>query len=158
MASRESGVRPRPASARQIRIFCDADVLVAGSASTTGASHVLLKLSEVTLIECLTSLYAIEEAERNLRVKLPDDVPTFRLIVRTAIIVVPSPSASAVRTLTGQANTKDLPILAAALACRADSLTTFNARHFRPRNSPPIILQPGEVLTRIRASLARLLD
>ena len=143
---------------RLIRIFCDADVLVAGSASTTGASHVFLKISELTLIECLTSLYAIEEAERNLQAKLPDDVPTFRLIVRAAVAVVPSPSPSVVRTLMGQASAKDLPILAAALACRADFLTTFNARHFRPRNSPPIILQPGEVLTRIRASLARLLD
>lgn len=139
-------------------MFCDADVLVAGSASTTGASHVLLKMSELTLIECLTSSYPILEAERNLQAKLPGDVATFRLIVGIALTVIPPPSASAVRTLTGQAHAKDLPVLAAALACGADFLATFNTRHFRPRSAPPIIVQPGEVLTRIRASLARVLD
>ncbi len=53
-----------------VRIFCDADVLIAGAASTTGASHILLQLSELTLLVCLTSQYAIREAERNLLARI----------------------------------------------------------------------------------------
>jgi len=49
-----------------LRVFFDADVLLAGSASTTGASHILLKLSELTLVEGITSHQAQTEAERNL--------------------------------------------------------------------------------------------
>ena len=143
---------------RVIRIFCDADVLIAGAASVTGASYILLRMSEFTILDCLTSQYVVEEAERNLLEKFPASLPGFRRILDAAVNIVPAAPRALVRTHAGQAHAKDLPVLAAALACRADFLATFNIRHFRPRNNPPIILQPGEVLARIRASLARVLD
>jgi len=141
-----------------VRIFCDADVLIAGAASTTGASHILLQLSELTLLECLASPHVIEEAERNLIAKLPEALSPFRLIVQAAVRVSPSAPVWLARNLTGQAHSKDLPVLAAAISGRADFLATFNTRDFRPRKVPPIILQPKDVLVRIRRSLARILE
>lgn len=140
-----------------LRIFCDADVLIAGAASTSGASHILLQLSELTLVVCLTSGQAVDEAERNLLAKIPAALPAFRLILDAAVEVMPTPRPSVVREFAAQAHAKDVAILAAAVLARADFLTTFNTRHFRPRKAPPFILLPGQVLLRIRASLSRLL-
>jgi hypothetical protein len=50
----------------KLKGFVDADGLIAGSASTQGASHIILLLSDLTLIECLTSEQSRREAERNL--------------------------------------------------------------------------------------------
>jgi predicted nucleic acid-binding protein len=143
---------------RNVRIFCDSDVLIAGTASTTGASHILLRLSELTLIDCVTSQYAIREVERNLLAKLPTAIPAFRLILEAALKICPAASSAVEQGVTGQAHTKDVPILAAAIAGQADFLATFNVRHFRLRNTPPIIRQPGAILTQIRSSFSSLLN
>ncbi len=145
-------------SPRQVRIFCDSDVLIAGAASTSGASHNLLQLSELTLIACLTSQYTVNEAERNLLAKLPAAVPAFRLVLKAAIEVIPDPPPSVGQSVANQAHAKDVPILAAAVSGEADFLATFNVRHFLPRKIPPFILQSGKILARIRLSLTHLLN
>ena len=145
-----------PIRARSARIFFDADALIAGAASTTGASHVLLRLSELTLVEGVTCSHVVIEAERNLLAKLPAAVPAFRLILDAAVDIVPDSPDSATSELAGQAHPKDLPILAGAIAAGADFLATFNIRHFRVRRVAPLILTPGAIVTRIRRSLARL--
>jgi len=147
-----------PANLRRIRVFCDSDVLIAGSASTTGASHILLRLSELTLLDCVTSRYAITEAERNLLTKLSAALPVFRLILKAAITIVSDPPSSLRQQLMDQADEKDMPILAAAIACEADFLATFNFRHFQPRKTAPLIFRPGKILSQIRQSLNSLLN
>ena len=145
-------------SARQIRIFCDADVLIAGAASTTGASHIMLQLAELTLITCLTSEYAVSEAERNLLTKLPAAVAPFRLIMDAAITIVSPPPRTLVRSVADQAHAKDVPILAAAIASESDFLATFNVRHFHPRKTSPLIRRPGELIAEIRRSMLHILN
>ena len=139
-----------------MRIFCDADVLIAGAASTRGASHILLQLSELTLIACLTSPRAIQESERNLAVKLPRAVPPFRRILEVAVERVPDAAPTLEQEVASQADPKDVPILAAAIACGADFLATFNVRHFQVRSSPPLIARPGRIVAAVRSSLARI--
>jgi predicted nucleic acid-binding protein len=145
-------------AARQISIFCDADVLIAGAASTTGASHILLQLGELTLVKCVTSQYAINEVERNLSAKLPAAITPFRLIVKAAVTIVSPASSSLVHSMAGEAHPKDVPILAAAIASKADFLATFNVRHFYPRKIPPLVRRPGELVAHIRRSLIHLLN
>lgn len=57
----------------KLRVFIDADVLFAGSASSSehGASLVILKMAEITLIDAVASQQVIDEVERNLSQKLP---------------------------------------------------------------------------------------
>lgn len=74
---------PRGMAPPRPRVFVDADILLAGAAAPAehGASLVLLRLAEITLIEAITSEQAIAEAERNLGDKLPAALPVFRLLV-----------------------------------------------------------------------------
>ena len=132
--ARASGAEAGPAEQRLVRVFCDADVLIAGSASTRGASHILLQLSELTLIDCVSSRAAIAEAERNIAAKLPAALSPFRRILTAAVDVVPEATPSFEQNLAGQAHPKDLAILAAAVASGADFFATFNVRHFQHRS------------------------
>ena len=99
------------------RVFVDADVLFAGAASPTryGASLLILRLSELTLLEAVTSEQVITEAERNLTAKMPQALPLFRLLVERALKVVSAPTPELVAVYQGLADPKDLPILVAAL-------------------------------------------
>ena len=82
-----------PTSRRRPRLFVDADALFAGAAAPSdhGASLVILRLAEITLIEAVTLQQAVTEAERNLGEKLPQALPAFRLIVSRCLRVVPDP-------------------------------------------------------------------
>ena len=95
---------------RKPRVFVDAGVLFAGAASPSehGASLLILRLGELTLIEAVTSEQVLTEAERNLKAKLPEALPLFRLLVERALTVIPSPAAEDVAIHEGRAHPKDL--------------------------------------------------
>jgi hypothetical protein len=143
---------PRP------RLFVDADVLFAGASSPGehGASLLVLRMAEITLIEALTSQQVIVEAERNLAEKLPQALPAFRLIVSRCLRVVPDPSPADLEPHSGLADPEDLPILVAALREGCPWLVTFNVRHYQPGHPDVTALRPGEFLLRVRDRLARL--
>ena len=52
-------------------VYFDADVIVSGCRSASGASRVLLRLAEYGLIRAITSELALEEAERHIRTVSP---------------------------------------------------------------------------------------
>jgi len=97
------------------RIFVDADVLFAGSASSSeyGASLVVLRMAEITLIEAITSQQVVTEVERNLRTKMPKALPAFQLLVSRCLQVVADPKPSDVQSYVGLADEKDLRLFAA---------------------------------------------
>ena len=139
------------------RLFIDADVLIAGSASTTGASYIILHLSDLTIIEGVISQQVKVEAERNLRDKLPQALPAFRLLVESAVKVVDDPPENQLVSLQGQAHAEDLPLLAAALLHQCHYLVTFNVKHYYPKGEKIVILRPGEFLYRLRQQLIGLI-
>lgn len=140
------------------RVFVDADVLFAGAASPSehGASLVVLRMAEITLIEAVVSQQVVVEAERNLLDKLPATLPAFRLLVSRCVEVAPDPEPAELNDCRGLADEKDLPILVAALRERCDWLITHNVRHFQPGHSSISVLRPGEFLFRVREHLAHL--
>lgn len=143
---------------RRPRVFVDADVLFAGSASPSdcGASFVTLRLAEITLIEALTSEQVITETERNLAEKLPRKLPEFRLLVSRCLRVVPNPHPDDLGPYAGVADPKDLPILVAAVRECCPWLVTFNVRHFRPGHPDVTVLRPGDFVRRVRDQLSHL--
>lgn len=142
------------------RIFLDADVIFAGSAapSSHGASYVILQLGEITLLECLTSVQAITEVERNLTEKLPQALPEFHLLAKRCLQIVPDPEPNDLTDYFGQADPKDLSILVAAIRERCSHLLTFNLRHFTPSAGQIVIQRPGEFLRSVRHQLSFLSD
>jgi len=74
------------------RIFFDANVIIAASASNRGEAHVLTRLAdERDDITLLASEYSWDEAERNLQQHKPDALPKFyELRNRIGIVAEPS--------------------------------------------------------------------
>jgi predicted nucleic acid-binding protein len=147
----------RPSQARP-RVFIDADVLFAGSASPSehGASLVILRMAEITLIEAYISQQVLSEVERNLEAKLPQALTAFRLIVSRCLQVVPDPTPAEVQASDGLAEATDLPILVAARQTGCPWLVTFNTRHYRPGHPAVLVLMPGDFLLRVRDLLAQM--
>lgn len=147
-----------PIRRRKPRVFVDADVLFAGAASPSehGASLVILRMGEITLIEPLTSQQVIAEAERNLEEKLPQALPAFRLLVSRCLRVVPDPRPEDLAPYAGAADPKDLPILVAAVREVCPWLVTFNVRHFQPGHPEITVLRPGNFVLHVRDLLTHL--
>ncbi len=142
----------------KLRVFVDADVLIAGAASsnTQSASLVVLQMAEITLIEALTSEQVIAETERNLREKLPAALTVFRLLVERSLHVVPAPDYAALEPYRGLADPKDLPILVAAVLAECPRLVTFNLQHYQPGHPGVKVTTPGEFVMHARDTLSRL--
>ncbi len=139
-------------------IFVDADVIFAGAAAPSEheTSHVVLRMGEITLIDCVTSKQAVTEVERNLAEKLPDKLPEFHLLANRSLRIVGDPHRDDLTPFRGQADPKDLPILVAALREGCPYLLTFNVRHFTPTSDLIKVLRPGEFLLTIRSLLSTL--
>jgi predicted nucleic acid-binding protein len=139
------------------KVFFDSDALIAGSASRQGAAFILLQLSELGLIQGFTSIKVIDECRKNLNIKLPDAVPTFEQIISHALTVLENLSKKETAEYSKMAQKKDLPILAVAMKIEAHFLVTFNTKDFYPNPELGlIVLEPGELLKRIRAKLSEL--
>ena len=140
------------------RVFVDADVLFAGAASPSshGASLMVLRMAEITLIEAIASQQVIIEAERNLAAEFPQALPAFRLLVTRCLRIVDDPLQADLAPYTGSADAKDLPIMVAAVREECPWLVTFNERHFRPGHPQLAVMRPGRFIQQVRHLLARL--
>jgi len=99
------------------RVFVDSDVLFAGAASASehGASLVVLRMAEITLIDAVVSEQVIVEVERNLAGYLPTALPMFGQLVGRCLRIVPDPIPAELAVCHDLADPKDTPILAAAV-------------------------------------------
>lgn len=140
-----------------LRVMVDADVLFAGAASPSdrSASTVVLRLSELTLVDGVASEQVVAEAERNLTEKVPAAVPRFRELAAACLRVVPDPTADEVLALSGLAHPKDLPILTAAVRDECGVLVTFNEKDYRPGHADVEVMTPGVLVQRVRRLVAR---
>jgi len=140
------------------RVLIDADALFAGAAAPSeyGASLVVLRMAEITLVEAIASRQVIVEAERNLTEKFPNALSTFRLLVDRCLKVVGDPARDDLSQYEGLADAKDLPILVAAIQHECSWLVTYNTRHFQPGHPDVTVLEPGAFVKRVRELLAYL--
>ena len=147
-----------PIKPNKPRVFVDADVLFSGAASpgAYGASLVVLRMAEITLIDAVASQQVIVEAKRNLTSKIPAALPAFRLIVARSLQIVPDPEPDDLLAYDGLADPKDLAILVAALREGCPWLVTFNERHYQPGHPDIDVVRPGEFLLHARDRLSRL--
>ncbi len=146
-------------SASLRKIFVDANVLMAGADSRSGASHAVLALAEVGLFKLVTCRQVLDEAERNLRKKLPRALPNFTVqMAQLSLEVTPVPEEEAIRQWVNIIEAKDAPILAAAFLARPDRFLTLNTRDFTPDVAAAtglIIQTPGEFIQELRFLISR---
>jgi len=135
------------------RVFLDASVLIAATASRKGASSVVLDLCGRGLLEALATQQVLREAERNIELKLGDDalLRFYQDIAEAGLSLVDPASPEAMNKYSAIIHPKDVHVLAAAIDGKAAFLLTLDRKHFMTpvlrRATPGLeILTPGEFL------------
>ncbi len=136
------------------RVFFDANVLIAGAASHRGASRAVLMMAEAGLFRMVVSRQVLDEAERNLRRKLPRGLPILaEMLGHIHLEVVDDPSPHSFTRWLDCIEAKDAPIVEAAVNANIDYLLTLNSHDFTPgvaARSGLTILAPAQFVERIR--------
>lgn len=148
-----------PSNLAKPRLMVDADVLFAAAASSSeqGASLLVLRLAELSLLDAVASEQVVTEVERNLAEKLPAATPTFRFLVARSLRIVPDPVLADLDAYVGCAHTKDLSILVAAFQADCRWLVTFNVRHFQPGIPGIQVVRPGDFVLQVRSLFSHLI-
>ena len=115
------------------RIFADANILIAGADSRSGASRAVLLMAEIGLFRLVVSRQVLDEAERNLRVKLPRALPNFaEQMAHLNLEILADPSLEESARWETIIEAKDAPILAAAVGANVDRILSLNTKDFTP--------------------------
>jgi len=136
-----------------VSVCVDADVLIAGLLSRTGASHAILILGEIGLLTLVLPEAVVEKVRRNLSEKLSEASPLFEEFLRSVPARVYRPTAKDREWARALADPKDGPILAAAIGAGAPLLVTHNVRHFRSSEGVRVV-RPRTLIEEARAWMA----
>jgi uncharacterized protein len=140
-----------------VRIFLDANIIFLAGYSPESPVHDLLALARRGDCELVMSSYALEEARRNLAAKGPSDWAKALEHASTVVALVGEAHSPAMQTAGAVplGDPADVPILAAAIQCRADVLVSGDRRAFGALYGSRIA--DVEILT-LRSVLQRLVD
>ena len=145
----------RPEKTEPLHVCVDADVLIAGLLSRTGASHAILVLGELGLLRLVLPEAAVAEVRRNLAAKLPEAAPLFEEFLRAVPLQLHRPTPHDRERARELADAKDVPILAAAIGAGARILVPHNIRHFRSGEGVCVV-RPRTLIEEVRGWLASL--
>jgi len=136
------------------RVFVDANVLIAGTDSQSGASNAVLKMGEIGMFQLVVCKQVLDEAERNLRKKLPRALPNFAAqMARLRLEILPDPTIEQVKPWKEIIEAQDAPILCAAVASGADRFITLNTKDFTldvAKHSGLTIQTPAQFVEEVR--------
>jgi predicted nucleic acid-binding protein len=138
-----------------MRLFLDANVLFTAAHNPDGRSAALVELARRSACTLITSPHALEEATRNLQLKYPEAAAALDGLLETVTVEKEAPAPLVNWALEERLPLKDAPILAAAVAGRAELLVTGDRTHFGALFGRT--LRGVEIVTAAEA-LARLLD
>jgi predicted nucleic acid-binding protein len=145
----------QPEKTEPLLVCVDADVLIAGLLSRTGASHAILVLGELGLLRLVVPEAALDEVRRNLAARLPEAAPLFEEFLRVVPVQIHGPTSRDRARASELADAKDVPILAAAIGARARLLVTHNIRHFRSGEGVRVV-RPRTLIEEARAWMSAL--
>ncbi len=134
-------------------LFLDANVLFAAAYSAEGNARAILQLAALSGATVASSTFAVEEAVRNLRLKAPAAESELVILMDRITLAGGADRRALERASRHGLPEKDLPILAAAIAIRANLLVTGDRRHFGPLFGKKIagveILPPADAIVRL---------
>jgi predicted nucleic acid-binding protein len=137
----------------ELRLFLDANILFSAAYRDASPALLLFELASAGRCRLLTSAFAWDEAQRNIRLKSPQRSQTLDAL-RERLEYAPVPDAQAILDAAEQGlPDKDAPILAAARVAKADILVTGDRTHFGHLYGKTIgslwVLTLSETLTRL---------
>lgn len=115
------------------RIFFDANVLFTAAHNPNGKAALVIELGATGHWRLVTSVYAAEEARRNLSLKFPSNLPMLEKQLTNFLLVHPTASAPRIDGLVD----KDQPIFQAAYSCKSTHLLTGDIKDFGPWMNQP---------------------
>ena len=116
------------------KLFIDSSVLIAASISATGSARDLIISSINNKFKIVVSDLVLEETVRNLTNKAPKALPALQLFLEALNPEVVSPSESLVIKVSKVIELKDAPIVAGAIAAKAEYLVSFDRKHLLQKN------------------------
>lgn len=145
-----------PSNRINIRVFLDADVLIAGATSSTdfAASLILVRLGEINVIEVVCSEQVVMEVQQTLKEKIPGAVKSFKSLVKHSIKVTPDPSPVERERCRKLATKLYIPTLAVAIREQCAWLATFNEHQYQPGHPDILIARPDDLVSRLRGQFA----
>ena len=87
---------------------------------------------------------------------MPKALPVFHHLVNRCLRFVKDPEPEDLQPYKDLADPKDLPILVTALRETCPWLVTFNTRHYQPGHKNISVVNPGDLVLRIRDLLTQL--
>ncbi len=137
-----------------IRVFFDTSVLIAGLASKTGASHAVLMMAEIGLIQMVISQQVILECQRNLIKKVSLSLSIFEeLLISVHPEILSDCSLEESHKWITIIEAKDAPILATAILGKCPRLLTLNTKDFTQEVAMAtglIIQTPSQFIQEVR--------
>jgi len=109
-----------------MRLFLDANLLFTAAHNPDGKAALVIDSGAQGHWKLLSSNYAVEEARRNIEQKFPECIPVLDALLAKIEIVGTNPGLPCPLPLPA----KDVPILVAAIYCKATHLLTGDIRHF----------------------------
>jgi predicted nucleic acid-binding protein len=141
------------------RILLDTSVVLAGVSSSKGASHAILLLGRMGLLELLLTPYILAEVERNVQTRLQKALPLYESFkAEGAWIVVSDPPIEQVQQWAQFIRAKDAPVLATLKQAQPYGLVTLDVKDFLA--NPQVmglglkIMRPGELMIELRSLIA----
>ncbi len=111
-------------------------------------------LAEVGLFKLVVCRQVLDEAERNIRHKLPNALKVFaELMVVLNLEIVEDPEPVAWQNLQDIIEAKDAPILATAVSAQVDRLLTLNTKDFTAEvaaQSGLVVQTPAQFIAELR--------
>lgn len=111
------------------KLFIDSSVLIAAAISPTGSARDIITSSLKGEFTIVISDLVLEETARNLSNKAPIALPALQLFLETLNPEVVSPTKVLVLKTSNVVDLKDAPIVAGAIAAKADYLVSYDRKH-----------------------------
>ena len=138
------------------RFFLDANVIFTAAHNPDGNGRALFKLAARRWVVLLSSRYALEEAARNIAVKLSECIGEFNRLTNDLLLVAEPGQRQLALAVSCGLPDKDAPILAAAIAAGASALVTGDRRDFGHLYGKSVegvtVLTPAEAVLRVLSS------
>ncbi len=138
------------------RVFIDASVWVAASASPSGGSSLVLDICRGKQYAAVCTQRVLMEAQTNIRHKLPQAalVRFYDSLASVPVEILPEVEEEQERAAEGIVAPKDAHVLAAATASQVELLITLDRKHLandtvREAVRPLRILLPGEFIQQV---------